>query len=720
MIIMQKKIILINVLLILLIFSVGFSLRVESASMPGFNETQKPTLTDENGLPYMYELDSYYNYRITENYLQNGHLGDTIKYNQSWDSYSYSPPGRAAVYPPLIVWVAILFYWIAHLLTGISLLESCFWLPAFIGPLSGILGYLLVRKYAGEAAGFVTGILLVTAPVYFMRTVPGFFDTDMFNILLPLLTVYFFSEAIDSSKKSYIYVSTILASISLALFSLAWTGWSYLLYILLGTGIIYCILGKLKQMPIKQFLMIFLSFLSISLVLIYITSGINGIISGMDYPLSLLNFLQNSSYGWPDIYQSVGELHKPSLNEFISGAGPVNLGLGIFGIFVIASVMLRSEMRKRYLPKFSWFLFILIFVWMGIALFAYSTSIRFAMLVIPPLAIFSGVMVGVAIGYVKNAPFEGHHKKLANLMIFILILTICIPPVVNATDSYATLYPGANDDMVNASLWIKSHTSNDTVIITDWSYGHFYSEFADRPVSVDGGSQNTPRSFWIDKAFATNNESLAKGIFRMLATSGDDSYLTLNNYTKNTSLTVDIIDDILGVSRDDAENILINKYNIPLNISHIILNGTHPLKPRSFVVITNDEMMYKGYWVFEFGEWNFKKGQGNNYTYSTGITNDTGNIRNYSNGVLVDMAQKKVTWDRKNPYCAIFIGNNTTNTVYVNNESKFCTIFLLDEKKVVVMDKKFEKSLFTKLVLIKKSTSNFKQIYKNNSVMVWN
>ncbi|MCK9151286.1 dolichyl-diphosphooligosaccharide--protein glycosyltransferase subunit STT3 [Methanobacterium alcaliphilum] len=716
---MDKNQILVIVILSLFIFTIGFVLRAESINLPAIKENKEFYL-DSHGLPYMYELDSYYHYRITENYLKNGHLGDSIKYNQSWDSYSYFPPGRAAIYPPLIVWVAIIFNWIVNIFANISLLESCFWLPALISPLAGIAGYLLVRKYVGDVAGFSTGILLVTAPVYFMRTVPGFFDTDMFNILLPLLTVYFFLEAIDSSKKNYIYFYTAMASVSLTFFALAWTGWSYLLYIMLGAGFIYSMLCKIKKIPVKNFFMIFISFLAISIILVYLISGLDTIMSAIDYPLSMVHLLQSSDYGqWPNIYASVGELRKPTFNEFISGAGPVNLGLGIFGIFVIASVMLRRDMRKKYLPDFNWFLFILIFVWMSIALFAYSTSIRFAMLVIPPLAIFSGVMFGVVIGYIKNASFKDHRQKISSLMIVILLLTICIPPIVNTVDSYTIFYPGVNDDLVNASFWIKSHTNNDTVIFTYWSYGHFFSEFSNRPVSVDGGSQNTPRTFWIYKAFSTSNKTLAKGIFRMLATSGDESYLTLNNFTKNTSLTVKIMEDILVASRDDAEYILINKYNIPFNASQIILNETHPSKSRSFVVITSDEMMYKGYWTFEFGEWNFEKGQGNNYTYSTGITNDTGNIRNYSNGVLVDMNLKKVTWDGKIPYCAIFIGNNTTKTIYMDNQSNFCTLFLLNEKKVVVMDKKFEKSLFTQLVLIKKPTSNFKQLYKNNSVMVW-
>ena len=113
----------------------------------------------------MYELDSYYNYRLTENFIKNGHFGDTIKNNQSWDSLSYSPPGRPAEYPPLIVWLAAFTYWFVNLFTKYdSFKDISFWIPLIIGPLAGIVGYIFVRKYAGEYAGLVTGILLLRHP----------------------------------------------------------------------------------------------------------------------------------------------------------------------------------------------------------------------------------------------------------------------------------------------------------------------------------------------------------------------------------------------------------------------------------------------------------------------------------------------------------------------------------------------------------------------------
>ena len=55
----------------------------------------------------------------------------------------------------------------------------------------------------------------------------------------------------------------------------------------------------------------------------------------------------------------------------------------------------------------------------------------------------------------------------------------------------------------------------------------------------------------------------------------------------------------------------------------------------------------------------------------------------------------------------------------MDKNSDFSVIILLDNKKVVVMDKRFENSLFTKLVIEKVNTTDFDSVYSTKSVMVW-
>jgi dolichyl-diphosphooligosaccharide--protein glycosyltransferase len=86
---MSNKEILLKLIIILLIFAVGFFLRMEAIHLNGASADQKDYYKDQNGQPYMYELDSYYNYRLTKNYLDHGYLGDIKINGTEWDLHSY-------------------------------------------------------------------------------------------------------------------------------------------------------------------------------------------------------------------------------------------------------------------------------------------------------------------------------------------------------------------------------------------------------------------------------------------------------------------------------------------------------------------------------------------------------------------------------------------------------------------------------------------------------
>jgi len=692
--------------IILIIFLTGFITRIETVELKGMNNTEN--FTDENSLPYMYEPDSYYHYRLAANILDHGHPGDKIINGTPWDLHSNYPPGRQVDYPPLLLWTSIIFYKFMNIFTPFSLIEACFWLSAIIGPLAGIVMFFLVRRYTSNLPALLSGVLLVLAPFYFFRTVPGFFDTDMFNILFPLLVVFFFCKATET--KNYM-PSLALSSLSLALFSLAWNGWPYIFYIIILSSILYMI--KIKRKGALDFAKKFTIFVIISLTII-------GLLGRLQYTLFFLTFFKLifkplSVGGWPGIYESIAELHVPTFDEFLSLVGPINIGLGLFGAIIIGSIMLRDKIKKVHLPYFSWYPFILIVTWLIIGSIAYSLSIRFALLVIPPLIIFLGLLVGVMDSYLK-------HSKLRRLRrsrnIFILTLAILLSTISFIQASEIQFVPIVDDDFVHASYWIKNETSHDTVVITQWGYGYPLEAFSQRPVLIDGGFQDTPRTYWFYHAFAANNESLSIGILSMLSTSGDKPIELLENKTGNTQLTVTILSDILGISKEEAREILKEKYNMDPLFTERLLSYTHPLKKQPFILLTCDDMISAGHWYFYYGQWDFNKSRGYNYIYSIGSSNCTGQIRHYSNNVTLDLKTGGL-WGNKKPYKTLIKDGNSKRIIAGDDKSNFSIIVLLDKNQAIVLDKSFQDSLFVKLVILKEETEHIKPIYKNNSTIIW-
>ncbi|WP_457611918.1 STT3 domain-containing protein [Methanocaldococcus sp.] len=402
----------------------------------------------------------------------------------------------------------------------------------------------------------------------------------------------------------------------------------------------------------------------ISLTVVY---GINLALSPITTPLNINKVLSTYTLptGWPNVYTTVAELNKPnSWGEIFTNAiGSKYIAiLGIFGV-LLSMFSLRYE-KFRIDIKYP----LLLIIWLIVTLYAATKGIRFAMLATSPLAIGFGIFIGQMVNLLKRkdilliyvigipsaiigllalvnyyqkiplilvpttyVPYmaAGFLITLALLLIYkaidiylnrenkkdliikILSVMICIaailPPLATAVPFSAV--PTFNNGWKECLDWIKYNTPNNSVITSWWDNGHIYAWATRKMVTFDGGSQNSPRAYWVGRAFATSNENLSVGILRMLATSGDEAYKkggVLMNFThNNVSLTVKILNEILPVPRSEAYKILVNKYHMPPKDAKILLNYTHPEHPNPDYLITYNRMTdIASVWSL-FGFWNF-------------------------------------------------------------------------------------------------------------------
>ena len=736
---MSKKSILISLASILLILSVALFLRIESYNLPGIEPEDQEFYRDSEGKPYLYGMDSYYNYRLTQNFIERGIMGDRIINGIEWDSYSYSPPGVPLDYPPLLIYITALLYEIINYFVSMPLITISFWLPAIISPLAGIVVYLFVKRYFNNTAGIVAGILTVISPFYLLRTIPGWFDTDMFNILFPILVIWSFIESINNKeiKKKVFFAST--SSFLMLLFSMAWNGWQYIFYIIIFFTLFYIIWRYSKGKTIKECLVSLTIFFGGSLLLILVFTGFVNFLKPFYGLMELFNLITTNPWApWPDLYVGVSELTIPSFSELISELGLIFLIMGIIGLFLMYLILKNKQMKEKYLMKMNWFIYLFLVAWALVGFVSLLKGARFILLLILPLSISAGIVVGILL---KSFESLFKNKKTSKALYILIIGAIIIPQLIIAHNSLERSLPSSNDDLWDSAQWIKNNTPDDTLIILDWSYGHFFSAIAERPVVFDGRSAyietlpirhfydqnltfdgripNTSREYWISRAFASNNETLSAGIFRMIANSGDSAYLTLDGFTNNTTKSVLILNEIVGVDKDSAFEILTNKYLLSENQSTEILKYTHPPYTRPFVVLTYDGMINTGNLDFYFGNWDFDEQIGGEYTYSVGNFEYINQVITSTNEVEYNTQNNIITWKNMEPYCVIELMNDTIKKRYLNSKSDICVVILWDDRKIVVMDKKFENSLFTKLVLQKENTENFESEYKNKKVVVW-
>lgn len=814
-------------IIIVLLFLLAFSLRAEAVNLSSVSDDGKAFYQDANGLPYFSEMDSYFNYRMTEDYLDHGYLGDTKINGTNWDLHSYYPPGKEVNYPPLIVYTTASAYKFVNIFSNTPLTGVAFWIGAFIASLAVIPAYFFIRRITNDYGGITAAILVATAPAYFSHTFAGFFDTDQFNIILPLFTVWFFVESLRSNNIKNRTIFAVLSVISMVLFSMAWEGWIYIFYMLILGTVIYLLVSRfllgwktikkpgeydgIKDWFLNQpGIFTLIIFIILTSLLVLIMGGPSNFISALLGPIGFTQ-LQASvkvATSYPNVYVSVAELQIPSIMDAINNVGGIVVFIfGLLGVFLlfwrlkprkdevtepqavdISSKPIKKTSKKKkrrrkakkteekpekttkkfQLPelkdqdKKNYLLYaVILTTWILVTAYALTKGVRFAEALSLPIALSAGIFIGLMRQYVKG--YIGS-LTLQRVVMIILILAAIFAPVYSGFAISYTVTPGTDDSMVNSLNWINNNTPSNTVITSWWDYGHLFAAIADRPVTFDGSTQNSPRAYWVGRALSTNNETLSAGILRMLSSSGDQGPNTIEVYTKNTGKSVEILNQILGVDKSTATTILTTNYGLTAEQAQNVTQYTHPDNPVPNVLITSSDMVGKAGWWSYFGNWNFQTNNSTPLNYiegqgvvipsnETGLGNDTTVIiannavfakitnNNVTAGVInVEQAQnqnistpelvnKLLTGLQGNssmvvqPHRLIVMqNNNITQNEIVANDGIYSIIIINNNGTYTtyLMNKELEESMFTRLYILRgQNITQFNLDYEQPGVMVW-
>ncbi|KZX10623.1 STT3 domain-containing protein [Methanobrevibacter filiformis] len=861
-----------SLVIILIILGLAFLIRFDAHNLyDGLNAEQKAYFTDDTGLPYFSEMDSYYNLRMTQDFLDHGHFGDEIVNGTPWDSLSYAPEGRSAVYPPMIAYVTSFLHYLAEYFgEGMSIKEVAFFASTIIAPLCAIPAFIFVRRSTNDYGGIAAALLLVFSPNYFAHTFAGFFDTDMFTLIFPLLIVIFFIESIRTDKLAYRILFAILTVVSLGLFSLSWIGYMFYGAILVAAIVAFIILSfifKVKLFsPFKEYSNKLQWFVNqrelFSIVLIAIVGlgvltyfhGFDSVIESITGLFGSVNIQSSLStvIDYPNVLISVGELQIPNFldggttyapflasnNAVVNGVGGIIpflaalafvffIMLRLYKLRVVKSLKLDKKppkaQRKFKVNKSSnsfvndFFneklgsikeilkikridlMYLSLFgAWILLAGFATTQGSRFIQMLVIPVTLCTGLFVGYATNYIKEKvdnnyllwivavisvflialplinlklPIIGLLAPLQLLIIaavvliiitalifstksdskltvakkfaVVLVLTLAfvVPSVASAYNVSQNIVPGTSDPMWNSMTWVDKNEPNQTSIASWWDFGYVFELAGNRETVFDGGTQDTPRAFWIGKALTEDNDTLSAGILKMISTSGDVGLDFLDNYTNNTGQTVKILEDTLGTSKENAKSILMNKYKIPEPKTNEILNYSHPDKPRNVIFVMSSDMIGKSYWWSYFGSWDFDAKNSTGYRYmqaysekplqgagnttikydaspndptayvvrthvSKGSANNSTNVSvdvAYKNDSKIILQNNNTTYDPIKLQRVIIIQDGMLMKNETVNKSGEYTIYLMDfngSMMSLIMDSKLENSMFTKLYFL--------------------
>ncbi len=572
----------------------------------------KSYFQDDKGNTYMPDIDTYHWLRHTDNYLDHGYVGDEIRNGVQIDNHMVAPKGVTVGNEPLPILLAYEYRIMKIFSPSITTMQSVSYFPVIISALAVIPVFFIARKYSGNVGGLFAGSMFAVNGAFLGRTTWGHPDTDGLNLMFPMFFVWFFFIAMDSKniKKTAIYSG--LAGLMLGLFGLFWSWW-YVFDFFLGMAGLYTLylivesksytFEKMKQNhALKQFVTASLFTVVATGIFVSLFISPSDFVQGPLGPIGFISIKDaTSSTLWPNVYTTVAELNSASYDSIIGAIG----GKGFFYISIIGIILLMlaksPEGKREYLPYA-----ILIILWYIGIYYASTKGIRFTMMLVPPLALALGAAAGMTykkvVSYMQNMNVS---PKITGTILIVIFLMMFVPYARGAADATKNDVPLVNDAWWNALTKIKQESAPNAIINSWWDFGHHFKYIADRAVTFDGASQNTPMAHWIGKVLLTNDENQAIGILKMLDCGSNDAEEALDSTVNDTPVAVKMIYDVIAMDETQAATYLTSK-GINKSVADKVIKLTHCSPPEDYFITSDDMIGKSGVWG-HFGSWNFDR-----------------------------------------------------------------------------------------------------------------
>ncbi|MFN3504948.1 MAG: STT3 domain-containing protein [Caldimicrobium sp.] len=475
--------------------------------------------------------------------------------------------------------ISYLFYLLSEI-TGMSVSWLTFYLIPLLATTVVIPLFFYFNRLGLPLVGIIGSLVAVSAPMYLGRTCLMRLDHDVFNLTLPFLVGYSFYEFFraHSNKSKYFWIC--LASLFLLIYYL-WYGHSNLNFVLVLTFFIAYFWEPIKNLLLrKPFNFIFqrrdlISFAILILPQVwYLYHGpifLYDQISFYVFNIKKTTSLETLFKDFPNIIISISEATRVSFSEALSSV-IFNSILGVIGLLGALLLFLFNLRNLIFLLPF-----------FGIGLLVFVSGARFSMYLSP--------FIGMGLGYLIHLLLEKifptfklfNEEKKQKIVFFGLgglIFIVVLITQWGAKDLTCT--PKVDAELVNDMVWLKNNTPKNAVIWSWWDYGYAFQLYARRAIFHDGGSQTSPKTYFIARSFTTSDPR--------------EAWL-ITSFVSNYGLT--------GLAK------LLKNGTSAEEIVEKVKNGEYvkPINAPIYWVFTKD-LIPKFGWIHYFGSYDFKIKEG--------------------------------------------------------------------------------------------------------------
>jgi len=514
-------------------------------------------------------------------------------------------------------WVTAFFAYVLPL----SFESVILYLPLFLSALVVIPMILIAHSFKRAEIGLVAALLASIAWSYYNRTMVGYYDTDMLNIVFPMFLLWSLVFAFRTREEKYL----LFTALEIILYR-SWYPQSYSLeFAFFGLILLYVLVFERKNIYMYKLMTIMLLAMM----------GLPGIVrffvklDSYMYPalgVAFLLFLatggfapiwgQLKGYVFKDAIEASGEdlkLYFFSVTQTVREAGKIPFETFVNRISGHTVTFLLSCVGY-VMMVFRYRVMLLGLPLIGLGFLAYVGGLRFTIYAVPVLAFGISYLIFFCSDYIKTNSIK---------VVFIVTCTVVIlyPNILHVVSYKVPTVFTKQEVMVLDKL--QKVASRDDYVVAWWDYGYPIRYYSDVNTLIDGGKHsgavNFPVSFML-----TNSQQSAAKLARLDV-----------EYTEKQFL----------MSENDVDRNRTNIANMTLDYGYKDTNGfldsLHvetklPKKSRDIYFYLPFRMMGIMPTVARFSDIDLMNGKTNRrpFFYKTNRFKDSGSLLNLSSGIV--------------------------------------------------------------------------------------
>lgn len=451
--------------------------------------------------------------------------------------------GEAAFFPAAEFEMPALLSAMLYKILPFSLDELFYFMSIFVSTLLVIPVYLIARNFTNPLVASLSALLAPITQSYAVRTMGGYYDTDMLILTIPLFVAYFLLKVLESGKIR----DSVLCAI-FGIMAIAWhtTSAIALLGFALFLGICYALIFKRNNPKIFEALglvIISLSLINIfaklALLAIYlhfmvdsafIFKGITeriksrlkyksatlflialaiGLLSNVDRFISSFvlyvvagDTLQNASVVVRGVTDTILELKPLDFN------GAVTRIIGDYTAFTLGSIGILLLFYKR--PQT---IILLPFILLGLA--SMKLGIRFSMFASPIFSIGVFYFVYFITRFAKQLFDDKIVIYGVKVAVYAVIAGVCIMPHIYFGKNIGYAPALYNEEMSALNAIKEDSASRENVTISWWDYGFLTSYYTNTRSIISGIDMDGVMHFVAAKIITETNQSVAYNLMKV-------------------------------------------------------------------------------------------------------------------------------------------------------------------------------------------------------------